>query len=178
MLQFPVLFPTSIIYYFCLHSIALFPTQGQLKRYYGGCVIFKGLASFVAVAILSIVVWDFLIFSTYENTSVSDVFSLIFKRTIDEPETRFLVKCVWISWTWSFLQLLESCFQFAWWIKLLKYSDYQRDEQESPGDASEDGMTYSTNQLHSQNDLRTPRNDDLFDDSDSEEIVETALSKN
>jgi len=44
--------------------------------------------------------------------------------------------------------VIESCFQLAWWIKLLKYADYFRTEQENAKVEEDDGMTYSTNQLN------------------------------
>ena len=89
--------PTSIVYYFCLYSIALFPTQSQLKKYFGGCIIVKGFGSLLALAILSIVIWDFLLFSTYNEANMSDVFSKLFKKSVDEAETNFLIKCMWVS---------------------------------------------------------------------------------
>ena len=177
MLQFPVLFPTSIIYYFFLYSIALFPTQAQLKKQFGGCIIFKGFGSLLVLAVLSVMIWDFWIFPSYDNANLSDVFSKIFRKTVDTAETNFLIKCMWVSWIWTLFQVIESCFQLAWWIKLLKYADYFRTEQENAKVEEDDGMTYSTNQLNPERAQKVVQHDDLFDDSDSsEEIIETSLS--
>ena len=75
---------------------------------------------------------------------MSDVFSKLFSKTVDEAETNFLIKCLWVSWAWA----VESCLQLSWWIKLLKYADYSREEKEDARVDEEDGMTYSTNQLN------------------------------
>ena len=104
-----ILLPTSVIYYFFLYSIAIFPTKGQLKRTIGGCIIFKTFSTLVIFSGVSIFMWDFILFQTYateedfESTKTDKILSMIMGREIGQPEAVLLTRGLWIIWIWTLI---------------------------------------------------------------------------